>query len=290
MSTPRYISVFALILGFGALTALDCTAQVTREAAIPDVFKGVGITEQLGSRIPTDLTFANESGEDIALSTFFESERPVILNFVYHNCPMLCSLILESFTKSLREMEWTPGSEFDVLTVSFSATETADLARNQKSRYLDILKKPDAADGWHFLTGSEENIFALAEATGFGFKWVEETKEFAHPAALIFLDEEGTITRYIHGMNYPPNDLRRALVEASEGRVGTTWDRIIMYCYRYDASANSYVLQATKLMRLGGGLTLLVVCIGLLIFWRRERGQLRDQLTESGESNPLITN
>ena len=290
MIVLRNILLFVLILGIGRLTALDCAAQITRADALPDVFEGVGITEQLGTVIPTHLTFTNESGEEVALSTFFKAERPLILNFVYHNCPMLCSLILESFTESLREMEWTPGSEFDVLTVSFSATETADLARDQKSRYLNILKKPAAADGWHFLTGSEENIFALAEATGFGFKWIEETKEYAHPAALIFLDEAGTITRYIHGMNYPPNDLRRALVEASEGRVGTTWDRIIMYCYRYDASANSYVLQATKLMRLGGGLTLLVVIVGLLIFWRRERGQQRDRLSDGGERSTLITN
>lgn len=282
--------MFALILGYGALTSTDGVAQITREGAMPDVFKGVGITEKLGFGIPTDLIFVDESGEDVALSTYFESERPIILNFVYHNCPMLCSILLESFTKSLRDMEWTPGSEFEVLTVSFSATETADLARKQKSRYLDILKKPDAADGWHFLTGSEENIIALAEATGFGFKWVEESKDYAHPAALIFLDAEGTITRYIYGMNYPPTDIRRAVVEASEGRVGTTIDRILMYCYRYDASANSYVLQATKLMRLGGGLTLAVVFIGLLIFWRRERGQQRDRFTDSGESSALITN
>lgn len=290
MKMVRYISAVVLILGFGVLAFADAAAQVTREDAIPDVFSGVGITEQLGTGIPTDLTFVNESGEEVALASFFESDRPVILNFVYHNCPMLCSLLLEGFTKSLRDMEWTPGNEFDVLTVSFSATETADLARRQKARYLDILNKPDATKGWHFLTGSEENIFTLAEATGFGFKWIEESNEYAHPTALIFLDEEGTITRYIHGMNYPPGDVRKALVEASEGRVGTTIDRIFLYCYRYDADANSYVLQATKLMRLGGLLTLLVVCVGLLIFWRRERRHQRDRISGTGESNSLITN
>ena len=290
MKMVHYISAVVLILGFGVLALADAAAQVTREDAIPDVFSGVGITERLGTGIPTDLTFVNESSEEVALASFFESDRPVILNFVYHNCPMLCSLLLEGFTKSLRDMEWTPGNEFDVLTVSFSATETADLARRQKARYLDILKKPDATKGWHFLTGSEENIFALAEATGFGFKWIEESNEYAHPAALIFLDEEGTITRYIHGMNYPPGDVRKALVEASEGRVGTTIDRIFLYCYRYDANANSYVLQATKLMRLGGLLTLLVVCVGLLIFWRRERRHQRDRISGTGESKSLITN
>ncbi len=213
------------------------------------------------------------------LAEYFDGEKPVILNFVYHNCPMLCSILLESFTKSLKDLDWTPGGEFDVLTISFSAKETPELASRQKTRFLKILERPEADSGWHFLTGSEENISALTDAAGFGFKWIESTKDFAHPAALIFLDGKANITRYIHGMNYPPSDLRKAIVEASEGRVGTSVDRILLYCYRYDAGANSYVLNAINLMKIGGFLTLVVVGLGLLIFWRRERQQLAKKRT-----------
>ena len=246
---------------------------------LPSVFDDVGIVEKLGESVPTDLVFFDEDGQEVALANYFDGERPVILNFVYHNCPMLCSILLESFTKSLRDLDWTPGEEFDVLTISFSALETPELASTQKTRYVNTLGRPEAASGWHFLTGSEENIFALADASGFGFKWIESSQEFAHPAALIFMDGEATITRYIHGMNYPPLDLRKAIVEASEGRIGTSMDRILLYCYRYDASANSYVLHATSLMKIGGFLTLLLVGIGLLIFWRRERANLSKKNT-----------
>jgi len=250
-----------------------------KSLAVPDVFKGVGINEKLGDTIPRSLTFRDEGGNEVELGSYFDGQKPVILNFVYYNCPMLCSVLLESFTKSMKQMEWTAGDEFDVLTISFSATETPDLASTEKARYLDTLGRPEAASGWHFMTGTEANIFALADAVGFGFKWVEETQDYAHPAALIFLDGSGKVTRYIHGMNYPAGDLRKALVEASEGRVGTSLDRILMYCYRYDPAANSYVLHAVSLMKIGGGLTLFVLVLGLFIFWRRERAELDQKLT-----------
>ena len=170
-------------------------------------------------------------------------------------------------------------SNSKIATVSFSAVETPDLAGQQKTRYVEILERPEAATGWHFLTGSETNIAALAGSVGFSFKWVESSQEYAHPAALMFLDGNGQVTRYIHGMHYPPEDIRKALVEASEGRIGTSIDRILLYCYRYDPTANSYVLSATQLMKAGGFFTLLLVGIGLLFFWRRERRQLGNRST-----------
>ncbi len=261
----------ALIAVIAVTRVETARAQVTPEDRLPGAFEGVGIDEKLGDLIPLELVFLNEDGEEVTLDRYFDGEKPVLLNFVYHNCPMLCSILLESFTKTLGEMEWTPGEAFDILTVSFSSMETPELASTQKQRYLNELGRPEAASGWHFLTGSEENIQALAGATGFQFKWMESTREYAHPAALIFLSGKGKITRYIHGMYFPKADVRKAIVEASEGRVGTTIDRIFLYCYRYDAGANSYVLHATNLMRISGFLTALVLFTGLFIFWRRER-------------------
>ena len=247
-------------------------AQPTGE--IPSVFDDVGITEKLGEKVPLDLQFANEVGEQVALSSFFDGKRPVMLNLVYHECPMLCSLLLTELTKTLQLMEWQPGGQYDIVTVSFSATEDDSVAARAKAKYIGQLGRPEAAAGWHFLTGTPESIQTLAASVGFRFRWVESTKEFAHPAALMFLGPDGTITRYIHGMGYEPEDVRKALVEASEGRIGTTMDQIMLYCYKYDADANSYVLHAQNLMKLGGFVMLLLLGTLLALFWRRERRTL----------------
>lgn len=263
----RAIVVFLLVPS----VPTDGLAQDLREENLPSVFDGVGIDEKLGAAVPGELTFKNESGQDVLLSSFFGNGRPVVLNFAYHNCPMLCSIMLESFAVTLKEMELSVGTDFDVITVSFSAVETPDLAARQKARYIKSVDRDGVAEGWHFLTGDEMNINLLAEVTGFRFKWIESSKEFAHPAALIFLSDDGIITRYLHGMAFPPRDVRRAVVEASRGEVGTAFDKIIMYCYRYDAKANSYVIHAQNLMKIAGMLTLALLVLGLTIFWRRER-------------------
>ncbi len=254
-------------------------AQARQPAGkLPRAFEGVGVVEQPGTFIPRDLVFQDETGTDVTLGTYFDGERPVLLNFVYHDCPMLCSLVLEELTKTMQAMEWVPGVQFEVVTVSFSEKETPDLAARAKARYLARLDRPEAARGWHFLTGSLENIQALTGAVGFQYKWVEEAGEngeYAHPTTLIFLSGDGKVTRYLHGMTYPPRDVRTALVEASEGKVGTTVDKILLYCFHYDPEAGSYVPYAANLMRLGGGVTVLVLGLLLFLLWRRERRRLQ---------------
>lgn len=243
----------------------------SRPEKLPAAFKDVGIDEKLGQLVPGHLVFQDESGQDVTIDSYLGKGRPVLLNFAYHNCPMLCSVMLESFAVTLQEMELAAGTDFEIITVSFSATETADLAARQKTKYVERVGREGIEEGWHFLTGGEESIQLLAESTGFRFKWMESTKEFAHPAALIFLSNDGVITRYLHGMAFPAADVRRAVVEASRGEIGSALDRIIMYCYRYDANANSYVIHAQSLMRIAGFLTLVLLFLGLGIFWRRER-------------------
>jgi protein SCO1/2 len=184
---------------------------------------------------------------------------------------MLCNMLLEGLTRSLAEMRWTPGQQFTVLTVSFSGIETPDLAARQKDRFLGALGKPEAATGWHFLTGSDENIQALAASVGFQFKWVEEAGQYAHPATLIFLSGEGRISRYLYGMDFPPGDIRKALVEASEGTIGSPVDQLILYCFQYDPVTNTYVASAQNIMKLGGLLTVLFLGGMLWVFWHREQ-------------------
>jgi len=258
------------------------TGQVKAQSgSLPPSLGGVGLDDMLGNSIPLDLTFQNEKGETVQLEQYFDGSTPVILNFVYHNCPMLCSVVLESFTETIKLIPWTPGNEFEVLTVSFSAIETPEMAANTKERILLKLGKPDAAEGWHFLTGNEENIAALTAAVGFKFKWVESTQEFAHPSVLVFMGGDGLITRYINGINYPSAVVRRAIVEASQGEVGSPLDQVLLYCYRYDPDSNSYVLHATNLMKLGGALTLILIGLGMFVFWRRERQRQNADLSQS---------
>ena len=265
---------FHILLLLGCLLAGSTLwaepALAQRSGQTPAAFEGVDMDERLGETIPTDIVFHDENGEDVTLDAYFDGEKPVVLNLVYHNCTMLCNVVLDSFTKSLAALDWTPGDEFEILTVSFNAIETADLARRQKERYVQQLGKPEAAPGWHFLTGTEASIERLTQAVGFQYRWVEAQQEFAHPAALIFLSGTGKITRYLYGVDVPASDLRPALVEASEGTVGTPLDQIFLFCFHYDPQANSYVANATNLMRLGGVLTVLALGFMLVFFWRRE--------------------
>jgi protein SCO1/2 len=233
--------------------------------------------ERLGQVIPPDLVFTNENGETLPLASYLDGEKPVLLTLVYHNCPMLCNLVLHGLATAMRDMNWTPGNEFEVIAVSFNPEETWEVAKREKERYIKMLDRPEAANGWHFLTGTEASIAGLTESLGFRYKWLEDRQEFAHPSALMFLDGNGRVSRYLYGVQYKPRDVRAALVEASEGRVGTAMDQVILYCFQYDPNANSYVLHAVNLMKLGGLLTLLLLGTILFVFWRREtrRPQLR---------------
>ncbi len=214
--------------------------------------------------------FANAAGDSVSIADLVPEGQPVILNFVYHTCPMLCSILLDQLVDGLQGLDRSPGQDFQVVTVSMASFETPDLAARQKERYLALLDRLGAEDGWHFLTGTEESVRTLSDAVGFDFKWVDETSEFAHPAALIFLGSDGKITRYLHGMNYPATDLDKAIIEASSGNVASVIDRIVMYCYRYDPDSNSYVAHASNIMKLGGLLTLGALGLLLFVLWRRE--------------------
>ncbi|MDX1430073.1 MAG: SCO family protein [Rhodothermales bacterium] len=250
------------------LAAIPASAQSSRD--LPAVYDGVGIQEHLGELAPLDLRFANAAGDSVRIADLLVDEQPIVLNFVYHTCPMLCSILLDQLVEGLHGLERIPGDGYQLITVSMASFEDAELAGRQKERYLALLGRPGSEHGWHFLTGSETNVQALADGVGFGFRWVEETQEFAHPAALIFLAGDGTITRYLHGMHYPPEDLEMAIKEASIGSVASVLDRIILYCYRYDPESNSYVAHAENLMKIGGLLSLATLGLLLFLLWRRE--------------------
>jgi protein SCO1/2 len=238
-----------------------------RREETPPELQGVGITEHLGAQVPLDLEFRDEEGRTVRLRDYFQGERPVILTLNYSNCPMLCSLQLNALVDGLRGLASTPGQEFVILTVSIDPHELPPRAKLTQRRYIEAYGKREAAAGWHFLTGREENIRALAGSVGFGYRWDEESKSFLHAAALFVLTPEGQVSRYLYGVLYEPQDLKLALLEASQGKLGTTLDRIILYCFHYDAAKGHYAPAAIVLMQAAGSLFVLVLGFFLVRRW-----------------------
>lgn len=247
-------------------------AQVVRDS-VPEL-GGVGVTEHLGATIPLDLKFKDENGREVKLANYFSkglNGRPVLLTLAYYRCPMLCTLVLNGVCNGAKELSLVAGRDFDIVTVSIDPREDAALAKEKKERYVEAYGKPEAATGWTFLTGDEKEIQSLAKAVGFGYKYIEERDDFAHPAVSYILMPDGKISRYLYGIEFKPNDLKLALLEAGNGKIGNTIDRIILYCYHYDPNAKGYVVMAGNVMKVGGVMTFIALSLFLASFWVKER-------------------
>jgi protein SCO1 len=262
-ASARVAGVVALAL----LAAANAVAQ--RSEPLPKELEGVGITELPGARIPLGLEFLDESGATIRLGDYFAKGRPVILTLNYYRCPMLCGLMLNGLADGLKQLAWSPGRQFEIVTVSIDPLETPTLARLKKESYMEELARPGAAAGWHFLVGQEASIKALADAVGFHYRYDEERKQFAHAAGLFVATPDGRVARYLYGVMYDGRTLRLALTEAAEGSVGTSADRLLLYCFHYDANQGRYVVAADNIMRIGGVATALALGIWLVTWWRR---------------------
>jgi protein SCO1/2 len=270
----------AALTAVAALSVLLPTiARAERTEPLPKELEGVGITEVPGARIPQELTFLDESGKAVRLADYFAAGRPVILTLNYYRCPMLCGLMLNGLLEGLKELKWTPGREFEIVTVSIDPLETPTLARLKKQSYMEDFARPEAVAGWHFLVGRPESIKALADAVGFHYRYNEERKEYAHPAGLFVATPDGRIARYLYGVVYEGRTLRLALTEAAEGKIGSSADQLLLFCFHYDAKEGRYVVAATKIMRFGGGATALILGLWLVTWWRRSA---RRENTDAG--------
>lgn len=249
--------------------ALAVPAFAQRSEPLPRELEGVGITEVPGARIPLQLTFLDEDGKTVRLSDYFAAGRPVILTLNYYRCPMLCGLMLNGLLDGLKQLPWTPGHEFEIVTVSIDPLETPTLARLKKQSYMEEYARPAAVAGWHFLVGQPENITALADAVGFHYRYDEERKQYAHAAGLFVATPDGRVARYLYGVMYEPRTLRLALTEAARGDIGSSVDQLLLYCFHYDANQGRYVVAAETFMRLGGGATALILGLWLFTWWRR---------------------
>jgi len=242
---------------------------------VPEVLEEVGVTEHLNAKLPLDLEFRNEEGNWVELRSFFDGERPVILTLNYYRCPMLCGLMLNGVVDGLEAMAWTPGEEFEIVTISINPLETPELAKAKKQNYLKRLDRPAVAQGWHFMTGRELEIKRLAETVGFSYTYDPVSQEYAHAAAIFVCTPDGRVSRYLYGIEYPAKRLKLALLEAAEGTIGSTLDQLILYCYHYDPTNRRYTPVAMNIMRVGGGATasILAVVLGMFFFreWRRKK-------------------
>jgi protein SCO1/2 len=245
-------------------------------STLPARLDGVGIDEHLGRTIDLDLSFINEDGQSVKLGEFFNKGRPVLLDLVYYTCPQLCTIILNGQASAMKGVPWTPGTEYEVVTVSIDPREDFKTAREKKAALLGSYGRP--APGWHFLTDHDDNAKKLAEQMGFHYRWDPQIGQFAHASAIMILSPTGKISRYLYGITFRPFDLRFALTEASENRTTFSVEKVLLFCYHYDASEGKYVLFAENFMRAGGILTVLVLGWFLFRMMRADKLTRREGL------------
>jgi protein SCO1/2 len=285
LKSARFLLAPVTLLLALLAAAPPCAAQLTgpiQNIGIrPELLKEVGIDQKLNSSVPLDLAFRDEAGRPVKLSEYFGS-KPVILSLVYYNCPMLCTQVLNGLDRGLRSVPLDLGKDFEAITVSIDPSENSKLAAAKRDLYTGIYGRPGAAEGWHFLTGGDAQIKQLAAAVGFRYAFDADSKQFAHASGIMVLTPSGKISRYFYGIQYPSRDLRLGLVEASEGKIGSPVDQILLFCYHYDPVTGKYGIVISRVIKAAG--ILAVLAIGLMIFALARREHYR--LPERGASQP----
>src|SRR5207245_10950234 len=267
----KIVGVAALLLATGAaLRAQGVPANTgPAAAAMPAALRNVGFEPPLNGQMPLDLHFRDETGRGVQLREFF-GQKPVVLAFVYYNCPMLCDQIQMGVVGTLRMLSFNPGRDYEVVFVSFDARETPEMAAAKKKTALNHFRRPETVSGWHFLTGSKESIDAVTRAANFRFRFDAKSNLFAHASGVMILTADGRISRYFYGVEYPGRDMRLGLVDASAGQIGTPIDHILLFCSHYDPTSATYSASILRIIRLGAIMTILSLVGGIWISRRRE--------------------
>lgn len=291
-SIARSLALAVLVMAFALLGALafprDASAQVNET---PPELDHVDVVEHLGGRLPLDAQFRDSEGKSVHLADYFDGKRPVVLVFAYHTCPMLCSLVLDATVQGLRAIPWTAGNQYDVLSISIDPRDTPETAEKKRSQVAGKYGPRDGAvepseHGFHFLVGDEANIKRASDAVGFEFKYDERQGQYAHPAAIYLVTPDARIARYLYGISFDPKDLRLGLLEASEGRLISSVERLLLYCYHYDPQGKHYAIVAMRVMRIGGVITMFLLGGLLGLLWLRERKRPRTRSTPSFPPSP----
>jgi protein SCO1/2 len=282
---------------WGAAILLLFLAQGPRVACaqlspLTGVLQDVGIDQHLGDAIPLDLKFRDELGNTVPLSQYVH-DKPVVLLLVYYKCPMLCTQVLNGFLKTSQAIPFVIGQEYEVVTVSIDPRETPELARRKKQQYTRLYQREGAAEGWHFLTGDQQSISELTRIAGYRYRFDDKSGQFAHGSGLMVLTPEGVLSRYFYGIDFPPNDLRLALVESSASRIGSAVDQILLLCYHYDPSIGKYGFAIATSLRVAGIGTLLglggMLCL-LIRYDRRRQKSFAERLAADEDDTPTEEN
>jgi protein SCO1/2 len=278
-SLHAWLIAAAIALAFLPLsTPAQLQGPVQDIGVRPSLLKEVGIDQKLNQPIPLNLEFRDEHGKSVQLREYF-GQKPVILSLVYYNCPMLCTQVLNGIESSLKLIPMDIGKQFNVVTVSIDPTERPVLAEAKQALYTGLYGRPGAAEGWHFLTGDEQQIRQLANALGFRYAYDPDSKQFAHASAIMLLTPEGKISRYFYGIQFASRDLRLGLVEASEGKIGTPVDQVLLFCYHYDPSTGKYGLLISRLIQTAGAVTVLAIAALILVLYKKEHYALPERRT-----------
>jgi protein SCO1/2 len=265
---PRasFIALLACVL---SLLSGSASAQI---AATPRELEHVGVKEHLDGPLPLDTPLRDHTGKPVTLGSFFDGKRPVVLQFAYHSCPVVCSMITNNLAAGLKGVPWTIGKEFDVITISIDPNESLERTAKKRTSILNEYGRglPGTNGGWHFLVGDERSIAAVTAAAGFEYQYDERQKQWGHPSVVFIVKPNGRMARYLYGLEFPSSDLRLGLLEASEGRHITTVEQIILFCYHYDPQGGKYVLVARRVMQVGGAVVAIVLFSVLGMLWMRE--------------------
>jgi protein SCO1/2 len=279
LTRPIYLLTIAIMLSgpsfFGqALGPASQAAGVNPNSKLPAILQKVGIDQKLGAQVPLDVPFQNANGETVTLRHYVNGgKRPVVLSLVYYNCPMLCPRGLDALSNSLGLMTLDPGKDYQVIIVSFDPRDTPQTSAHQKAIQMEKFNRNGAGEAWHFLTGSESSIQQLTQSVGFRYQWDPKSKQFAHATALILLTPEGKVSKYFYGLDYSPTDLRLGLVQASDEKIGSFVDPILLFCCEYNPMTGRYDLLVSRVLALCAAITILLLGGMVFLLFRFDRNR-----------------
>ena len=284
MSKLRAIGVFGMLLvaaaQISAQTVPDNVGQTS--SSMPAILKDVAFRPELNAQMPLNTTFKDETGKSVQLGQYFHQQKPVLLAFVYYGCPMLCTQLEQGVVGSLRMLSFNPGRDYEVVFVSFDDRDTPEMAAAKKKTAMDHFRRPETATGWHFLSGSKESITTVTSAANFRFNFDAKNNLFAHASGIMLLTPDGRISRYFYGVEFPGRDLRLGLVDASQGKIGTPVDKMLLFCFQYDPSTARYSATILGIMRVLAVLTVAGLLLMIVIYRKRDKRAARANLSHQG--------
>lgn len=279
MSRP--LSSLLAVLALVVATVTPARSARAADTTIPTELTGIDIDERPGALLPQKLRLRDQSGQEVELAKYAAGDKPLVLVLGYFECPMLCSLVLNGVLQAMKESAWSAGKEYRTLVVSFDPRDTPEAGRKKRANYIEAYGRPVTGDGFDFLVGDEASVRALADAVGFHYRWDETTQQYAHAAGAFVFTPDGRLSRTLYGISFPQKNFGLALREAGSGQVGSTWDRVLLFCFHYDPNARGYVLATKRLMMASGAVTVVLLGLWLIRFWRTERSRTRVRVNEA---------